>query len=242
MEGVDDRVGNPTHPASSQPGSNRGGPGDGSSADVGRDPEPQWQVQSVRPATIDDRGAAWGGSGAGGTATPSIHPSAPVPSGTNPSLHPGGGASTPSFGAETSTVTLDMFGLDNLPPRRYKRSEKIDVEDPFTWSKGQLRCALYACGVPNVKNIKAPGREGQQHLARLVFGLWGSPKKKLLSQQAAIGMAKKNASMGASAPGEGEADSAEGMGEEAGQGAAAAQGEGRGVGVATSGEGFIVLR
>lgn len=102
----------------------------------------------------------------------------------------GGGASG-ATGAGMGIGGVNFPALESLPPRRYKRSEKIDLEDPFTWSKGALRTALYACGVPNVKSIKAPGREGQQILARLVFELWGSPRKKLLSQKAAEGMERK---------------------------------------------------
>lgn len=77
------------------------------------------------------------------------------------------------------------LGVKPHPPKR-KRSEKIDIEAPSTWTKGQLRCALSACGVSNVKGIKAPGRDGQQHLARLVAQFWGTPRKKLFAQKAAV--------------------------------------------------------
>lgn len=90
---------------------------------------------------------------------------------------------------ETEEADVDVLAVEGRAQKRYKRSEKIDVEDPNTWTKGQLRCALSACGMPSVCRIKAAGRDGQQQLARLVSQFWGSPRKKLLSQQAAVGMA-----------------------------------------------------
>lgn len=90
---------------------------------------------------------------------------------------------------ETEDADVDVLAVEGRAQKRYKRSEKIDVEDPTTWTKGQLRCALSACGMPSVCRIKAAGRDGQQQLARLVAQFWGSPRKKLLSQQAAVGMA-----------------------------------------------------
>lgn len=90
---------------------------------------------------------------------------------------------------EAEEPEVEVLAVEGRAQKRYKRSEKIDVEDPNTWTKGQLRCALAACGMPSVCRIKAAGRDGQQQLARLVFQFWGSPRKKLLSQQAAVGMA-----------------------------------------------------
>lgn len=82
---------------------------------------------------------------------------------------------------------INRSGAISRPPtKRYKKSEKIDIEDPTTWTKGQLRCALSACGMPNVKGIKAPGREGQQQLARLVAQFWAFPNRKLFAQKAAV--------------------------------------------------------
>lgn len=80
--------------------------------------------------------------------------------------------------------------------RYHKRSEKIDIEDPSTWTKGQLRSALSACGTPNVCRIRAIGRDGQQELARIVFQFWESPNKKLLSQQAAMSVAREGIDSG----------------------------------------------
>lgn len=187
-DGAENRAGNSAQPAIAQ---ETGGAGtvEGPGTDFVRETEAHWGVDSVRhlgSVGVDEQGASsWVASKANAAASPIHSPSlqaAPLPSVSTP----------PPTGGEADAGTLDMLGLESLPPRRYKRSEKIDVEDPFTWSKGQLRCALYACGVPNVKNIKAPGREGQQHLARLVFGLWGSPKRKVMSQKAAIGMTRKS--------------------------------------------------